>query len=175
MVVLGSVSSDMLYGAVALFGIAPFLEIPGVLAIFSSIGAIILWVLTFLTWKESRRPHDLDLERSSLRSKRWAYLTGLSVGMSNPPAILSWLVGVALAKRFGLATPFTSTGKLVFITGGGLGLGAYLFVLGVVMYRIKHVISARAMGRIYHWLAVTLFGLSTFFVWGVVKYFLPRS
>jgi threonine/homoserine/homoserine lactone efflux protein len=175
MVVLGSVSSDIVYGGVALFGIAPFLEIPGVLATFSAVGAIILWILSYMTWKDSKRPHDIDLEHWTLRSKRWAYLTGFSVGMSNPPIIMSWLVGVALAKRFGLATPFTLTSKILFIGGGAIGLGGYHAILGVVMHRLKHVISARAMGRVYHWLAVTLFVLSGFFVYGVVKYFLiPR-
>ena len=29
MVVLGSVSSDIMYGAIALFGVAPFLDVPG--------------------------------------------------------------------------------------------------------------------------------------------------
>jgi threonine/homoserine/homoserine lactone efflux protein len=161
MVVLGSV-----------FGIAPFLEIPKVLAAFHVLGAFILWILTYLTWKESRKPHDLDLEKSSLKSKRWAYLTGFTVALSNPPMILSWLVGVTLAKRFGLATPFTDTTKILFIAGGALGLGGYLSALGVLMYRVKHVIPLKAMGSIYRWLAVTLFVLSWFFVYGAVRFVL---
>jgi threonine/homoserine/homoserine lactone efflux protein len=172
MVVLGSVSSDVLYGVIALFGIAPFLEIPKVLAAFHVLGAFILWILTYLTWKESRKPHDLDLEKSSLKSKRWAYLTGFTVALSNPPMILSWLVGVTLAKRFGLATPFTDTTKILFIAGGALGLGGYLSALGVLMYRVKHVIPLKAMGSIYRWLAVTLFVLSWFFVYGAVRFVL---
>jgi threonine/homoserine/homoserine lactone efflux protein len=170
MVVLGSVSSDVVYGAVALFGVAPYLEIPKVLAAFHVVGTLILWVLTFLTWRESRKPHDVDLEKSSLKSKRWAYLTGFSVAMSNPPMILSWLVGITLAKRLGLATPFSDTAKILFIAGGALGLGGYLSALGVVMYRIKHVIPLKAMGSIYRWLAVTLFVLSWFFVYGVARF-----
>jgi threonine/homoserine/homoserine lactone efflux protein len=172
MVVLGSVSSDVLYGVVALFGIAPFLEIPMVLAAFHATGAIILWLLSYLTWKESLKPHDLDLEQSSLKSKRWAYLTGFSVAMSNPPMILSWLVGVTLAKRLGLATPFSDTAKILFIAGGALGLGGYLSALGVVMYRVKHVIPLKAMGSIYRWLAVTLFALSWLFVYGAARFVL---
>jgi threonine/homoserine/homoserine lactone efflux protein len=170
MVVLGSVSSDIMYGAIALFGIAPFLEIPKVLAAFHVAGALILWVLTYLTWRESRKPHDVDLENSSLKSKRWAYVTGFSVAMSNPPMILSWLVGVTLAKRLGLATPLSDTAKVLFIAGGALGLGGYLSTLGVVMYRIKHMIPLRAMGSIYRWLAITLFLLSWIFVYGAARF-----
>ncbi len=172
MVVLGSVSSDVIYGTVALFGIAPFLEIREVLGAFHIVGAIILWVLTYLTWKESKKPHDVNLENSSLKSKRWAYLTGFSVAMSNPPMIVSWLVGATLAKRLGLATPFSDTAKILFIGGGALGLGGYLSALGIVMYRVKHNIPIRAMGSIYRWLAVTLFVLSWFFVYGAARFIL---
>lgn len=171
MVVLGSVSSDIVYGAIALFGIAPALEEPGVLAGFNAAGAAVLWALTWHTWHESKKPHDLDAHHWSIRSKRWAYLTGFSVGMSNPPIILSWLVGVTLAKRFGLASPLTTHAKLLFIGGGALGLGGYLAALGVVMHRVKHMISPRAMASVYRWLAVTLFGLSWVFVYGVIHYF----
>lgn len=171
MVVLGSVSSDIVYGAIALFGIAPALESPMVLAGFNAAGAVVLWALTWHTWHESRKPHDLDTHHWSIRSKRWAYLTGFSVGMSNPPIILSWLVGVALAKRFGLANPLTTEAKLLFIGGGALGLGGYLAALGVVMYRVKHMISPAAMAAVYRWLAGTLFVLSWVFVYGFVRFF----
>jgi len=171
MVVLGSVSSDILYGIVALFGIAPLLEFPRVLVAFNVVGALILWLLTWLTWKESRKPHELDVEHSSLKSKRWAYLTGFSVAMTNPPIIFSWLVGLTLAKRFGLATPLTDASKVLFIGGGAMGLGGYLGGLGVLLHRVKHVIPAHAMGTIYRWLAVTLFALSWIFVYGAVRFF----
>ncbi len=172
MVVFGSVSSDIVYGVVALFGIAPILDIPSVLAGFHVAGAIILWVLTWMTWRDSRKPHDVDLQNSSLKSKRWGYLTGFSVAMTNPPMILSWLVGVTLAKRLGLATPLSDTAKVLFIAGGALGLGGYLTVLGLVVYRVKHMIPVKAIGTIYRWLAVTLFVLSWFFVYGAVRFIL---
>ena len=172
MVVIGSVSSDIVYGTIALFGVAPILEEPAVLASFSAAGAAVLWALTWHTWHESKKPHDdLDTHHWSIRSKRWAYLTGFSVGMSNPPIILSWLVGVTLAKRFGLADPLTTNTKLLFIGGGALGLGGYLATLGVVMHRVKHMISPQAMAAVYRWLAVTLFCLSWVFVYGVARYF----
>ena len=170
MVVLGSVSSDIVYGAIALFGIAPALEEPRVLAGFNAAGAAVLWGLTWHTWHESKKTHDLDTQHWSLRSKRWAYLTGFSVGMSNPPIILSWLVGVTLARHVGLASPLSTNAKLLFIGGGALGLGGYLAALSVVMYRIKHMISPRAMASVYRWLAVTLFCLSWVFVYGVFHY-----
>jgi threonine/homoserine/homoserine lactone efflux protein len=171
-VVLGSVTSDIVYGAVALFGMAPFLAVPRVLASLSALGAGALWVLAYATWRASRRPHELHLEQSSLGRRRWGYLTGFTLGSANPPIILSWVLGVALATRLGLASPLTHTAKLWFVAGGALGLGGYLAALAVAVHRVRHFISLRAIGRVYFWLAVTLVVLSAFFVYGAAAYVL---
>jgi len=171
MVVLGSVTSDIMYGIIALFGIAPFLEHPDVLAVFNAVAAVLLWGLGILTLRESKKPHEVRLEQTSLKKKRWAYLTGFSLAATNPPMILTWIYGVALAKHLGLATPFPTNLKVLFIAGGALGLGIYLGSLSVVMHRIKHFIPMKALGRVYYWLGIGLFLLSFFFVYRVIKYF----
>lgn len=172
LVVLGSVSSDIMYGIIALFGVAPLLELPGVMASFMAAGAVFLWILAYLTIKESKKPHDLRLEESSLKSKRWAYLTGFSLAATNPPMILTWLYGVTLARHLGLANPFTLGLKALFIAGGALGLGGYLSSLSLVMYRIKHFIPMKTVGKVHFWLGIVLFLLSFFFVFNALKYFL---
>ena len=126
MVILGSVSSDILYGIVAVFGIAPFMDTPWVLAAFNAVGALVLWVLAFVTVRESRRASGIDWQHPSLKKKRVAYVTGFSLAASNPPMILIWLLGVTLAKQFGLASPFTPGVKALYIAGGALGLAGYL-------------------------------------------------
>jgi threonine/homoserine/homoserine lactone efflux protein len=172
MVVLGSVSSDILYGIVALFGIAPFLEIPLVMAAFNAVGVLVLWALGVLTIRESRKPHEVRLDDSSLKNRQRAYWTGFTLAATNPPMILTWLYGVTLAKHLGLASPFPAGQKVLFIAGGALGLGGYLGGLSLVMHRIKHFIPLHAMGKVYYWLGLALFGLSLFFIYNVVKYFL---
>lgn len=171
MVILGSVSSDILYGIVAVFGIAPFMETPWVLAAFNAVGAVVLWILAFVTIRESRKPSGVDLQHASLKNNRLAYVTGFSLAVSNPPMILIWLLGVTLAKQFGLASPFTPGVKALYIAGGALGLAGYLSILGVVMHRIKHSIPVHALGRVYFWLGIALFVLSFYFVYGAAKYF----
>jgi len=171
MVACGSASADLIYGAIALFGVAPLLEAPRVAMAFNALGAVLLWVLSYLTFQHSRHPQDLALSRMVLKSRRWAYLTGLTLGLSNPPIVLSWLLGLAAATQLGLATPLTTTTKLVFLAGGTLGLGGYLSVLAAVLHRLNRVISVRTIGRIYYWLAVTLFCLSFYFVYGVTTHF----
>ena len=175
MVVLGSVSSDILYGVIALFGIAPFLDIPWVMAGFSAVGAVVLWILAYTTFRESRKPHHVRMDLSSLKSKRWAYVTGFSLAVTNPPMILTWLYGVTLAKHLGLATPFTTQAKAIFIAGGALGLGGYLAGLSLIMFRIKHFIPLKAIGKVYYWLGIGLFVLSFFFVYNFVRIILKMG
>jgi threonine/homoserine/homoserine lactone efflux protein len=170
MVVLGSVTSDVMYGCVSLFGIAPFLEVPWVMAAFNGVGVLVLWTLAFLTIRESRKPHEVRLENSSLKNRRRADWTGFSLAVTNPPMILTWLYGMTLAKHLGLASPFTTGTKILFIAGGASGLGGYLGGLSVVMHRIKHFIPLKAIGRVYYWLGIALFLLSFFFVYNVVRF-----
>jgi len=170
-VVLGSVSSDVVYGVVALFGIAPFLDSPKVLAALNAAGAVILWILAYVTLRASRHPHALGGADSALARGHWAYVTGFSLAISNPQMMLSWVFAVALARYLGLASPFTTGAKAVFIAGGALGLGGYQAVLGSVMYRVKHVIPLSVIGRVYVWLAYTLVALSALFVYGAVHFF----
>jgi threonine/homoserine/homoserine lactone efflux protein len=172
MVILGSVSSDILYGIVAVFGIAPFMDTPWVLAAFNAVGALVLWVLAFVTVRESRRPSGIDWQHPSLKKKRVAYVTGFSLAASNPPMMLIWLLGVTLAKQFGLASPFTPGVKALYIAGGALGLAGYLSILGMVMHRIKRSIPVHALWKVYFWLGIALFVLSFYFVYGAGKYFL---
>jgi threonine/homoserine/homoserine lactone efflux protein len=169
-VVAGSAVSDVLYGAIALFGIAPFLEVPAVLAGFSAAGAVVLWVLAARTWLESRKPHELDL-RESLASPRWALATGFLLGMSNPPIVLSWLFGAAVATRIGLSPVATHAAKAIFVAGGVVGLGGYLAAAALVSHRMRQFLSVQVLGRIYRWLAVALLLLSFYFVHGVWAYF----
>ena len=175
MVVLGSVSSDIMYGVIALFGIAPFLDIPWVMAGFSAVGAVVLWILAYMTLRESKKPHHVRLGMDSLKSRRRAYVTGFSLAVTNPPMILTWLYGVTLAKHLGLATPFTTQAKAIFIAGGALGLGAYLAGLSLVMFRIKRFIPLKAIGRVYYWLGVGLFVLSFFFVYNFLRIILKMG
>lgn len=173
LVVFGSASSDVLYGLVALYGIAPALDLPAVLAAFSAVVVLILWVLAYLTWRHADAPRKLYREPKLLRSGRWAYATGFLFGMSNPPIIASWLFGVALAKRFGVApTPFSAVAKAIFIAGAVLGAGGYLTVLALVSHRLRRSFSMKAMATVYRCLAVALLLISFYFAYGVVRFVL---
>ena len=171
MVVLGSASSDAIYGVVALYGIAPVLDMPSVLAAFEAVAVLILWAVAWFTWRHADRPEDLSRGRLHLRSRRWAYATGFVLGIGNPPIVASWLFGVALAKRLGVVpTEFTSGDKALFIAGAVLGAGAYLSAMAAVTSRLRHSFSTKMIGTIYRGLSVALLALSCYFAADLVKH-----
>lgn len=174
-VTLGSVSSDVLYGFIALFGLAPLLQLPGVMAGFNALGAVLLCGLAYWTIRQSRRPQELRLENSTLNDKRWAYVTGFSLAVSNPPMILSWLYGVTLARHLGLANPFSGSQKMLFIVGGALGLAGYQLLLALILKRMQHFIPTKVLRRIYFWLGIALFLLSFFFIYNAQRFFFGQA
>lgn len=173
MIVLGSATADVVYGTVALYGIAPALEIPVVRATFSGAAVLILWALACFTWRNSSTPEKLRPPTRLMTSSRWAYGTGFLLGMSNPPIIASWLAGVALATRLGFVpTPFSAASRALFIAGAVLGAGGYLTVLAVVTHRVRHAFSPRTVTLVYRGLAVALVLLSIYFAGEFVAFFL---
>ncbi len=173
LVVFGSASSDALYGVVALYGIAPVLDVPRVLAGFDAVAVLICATLAWLTWRYANEPNRFYREPRWLQSGRWSYLTGFLLGMSNPPIIASWLFGVALAKRVGVApAPFTAPAKAFFIVGAVAGASAYLVALSLVAHRLRHALSPKTISRVYRWLAVALLAVSVYFARDVVLYYL---
>jgi threonine/homoserine/homoserine lactone efflux protein len=171
LVAVGSASSDLVYGVIALFGIAPVMERPGVLAGFDIVAAALLWLLSVITLRSRHHVHTPGQARARLAGRGGAYLTGFMLAFSNPPMILTWLLGVALAKRIGLASPFPLGARALFIAGGVLGLASYLGLLAVVLYRVKHFIPAAALAKVYLWLGIALFVLSFYFIYGAAQYF----
>jgi len=165
----GSITSDMLYGLLALFGIAPFLERPSVVAAFGWVGAVVLGTLSVLLWRQAEKVHAPDPKA------RWAghgmsYLTGFTVGITYPPIMVTWLFGATLVKHLGLVPDFTPTLRVAFVLSGGAGLFSYPALLAVALKRTHHYFSDRAMRRLYKGLAILLglLGL-VFLVGGILK------
>jgi threonine/homoserine/homoserine lactone efflux protein len=164
MVVLGSVSSDVMYGFIALFGVAPFLKNEIVIAIFELVGAVILWILAFFTFKEVAKPHIMDFTRSVLKNRRLSFITGFSLAITNPMMVFWWLIGVQVVRDLSLVNTFTPAISVSFLFFGGLGLASYLTVLAMVVHWVKRFLSNRVMRRIYFVLGLVLVILSFYFL-----------
>jgi threonine/homoserine/homoserine lactone efflux protein len=153
-----------MYGVIALFGVAPFFSNQKAVAIFELCGAVILWVLAFLTLKEGTNPYLLEFAPSFLKSRRIAFITGLSLSIVNPMMIFWWLVGVQIVRHLNLVDIFAPPLSLVFVLCGALGLSTYLTALAVALHWAKKFFSNKAMKKIHIALGFVLIALSLYFL-----------
>jgi len=171
-VAMGSASSDMVYGGVAFFGIAPFLSRPAVIAWFLLIGGVLLLALAYYTFRQSMTLHHFGVIHPFLRRRRLSYVIGFVLAFSNPQMIVSWLIGKSIAEQLGVVTVFTQGLSALFIAAGGLGLMSYLICLGFALSRLKRSIPFGVLRRIYYALGFVLVGLSFLFLYGFVRIWL---
>jgi threonine/homoserine/homoserine lactone efflux protein len=164
MVAAGSVSSDVMYGAIALFGVAPFLEDRIVVAIFGLVATVILWLLAFFTLRDGKNTNMLELTHATLKSKRISFVTGFSLAVTNPMMIVWWLIGVKMIEDLGLVSRFDANASLLFLVMGGLGLASYLLTLANILHRVKNFISNSMMKKVNFGLGIVLVLLSFYFL-----------
>jgi threonine/homoserine/homoserine lactone efflux protein len=164
MVAFGSVSSDVMYGAIALFGVAPFLENKRVVAIFGLAATVILWLLAYFTFRDSRKANMMELTHATLKSKRISFVTGFSLAVTNPMMIVWWLIGVKIIEDIGLVNKFDADKSLMFLIAGGVGLASYLFTLSNILHWAKDFISNSMMRKVNYALGGVLVLLSFYFL-----------
>jgi threonine/homoserine/homoserine lactone efflux protein len=164
MIVAGSVSSDVMYGFIAFFGVAPILRDQTVGTIFGLVGAVILGILAGFTLKQSRTPQVLEMNRSVLQSGHLSFITGFVLAVTNPIMVFWWLIGATIVKDLGLVKVFTPTVSLSFLCFGGLGLGSYLILLATGLYRARKFISDKFMQRINFSFGIVLVILALHFL-----------
>jgi threonine/homoserine/homoserine lactone efflux protein len=165
----GTATSDMVYGFLALFGLARFLDYPVLLVSIQWVGAAILVALCFLTWRQSMKVLLPD-EEAAWTGGGISYLTGFVVGISYPPIMLSWLLGVALVKGVVLVDSFHPLMVVSFVLSGGAGLFSYMAVLTLILRRTHHFYSEKTVRFIYRGLSILLGVIALgFFVSGVYR------
>jgi len=168
MVAIGSVSSDMMYGAIALFGVAPFMKDKTVVAVFGLVATIILWLLAYFTFRDGAKANMLELTHATLKSKRLSFFTGFSLAVTNPMMIVWWLIGVRITKDLGVVENLDPSASLLFLLFGGLGLASYLFFLANALHWAKKFISNEMMKKVNYGLGVVLVMLSFYFLYSSI-------
>jgi threonine/homoserine/homoserine lactone efflux protein len=171
MVILGAFLSDIVYGAIAFFGIAPFLRERMVMATFLLCGGVILIILGILTVKSSLRAHAFDRNSKHLKKKRWAFIGGLSLSGTNPMMVLWWLLAARLFLDVGLIHDFTPQVAATFLIAGGIGLASYLAVLSLALYWVKRFISERKIRHINLGFGIFLLSIAGYFIFTSLQYF----
>ncbi|HUX59774.1 MAG TPA: LysE family transporter, partial [Ignavibacteriaceae bacterium] len=119
MIALGSVFSDVMYGFIAMFGVAPFLEEKVVVAVFGLVATLILWLLAYFTFKDGAKANMNELSSPSLKNKKLSLAIGFSLAVTNPMMIIWWLIGEKFIRGLGLITNFTTNSILLFLIAGG--------------------------------------------------------
>ncbi len=165
MVVLGAFVSDVFYGSIAFFGIAPYLEEEKIMAVFWLAGGVILTVLGIVIIRHSLRDEEISYVPERLKRKRWAFLGGLSLSATNPTMILWWLSGVKIFKDIGLIDGLTSEIAAAFLAAGSLGLASYLAGLSLFIYWAKKFISQRTLRRINLFFGSVLVLIAIYFIY----------
>ncbi|MEW5746282.1 MAG: LysE family transporter [Nitrospirota bacterium] len=166
MVVLGAFCIDMLYGVIALFGIAPFLEVPRVMAIFWLAGGVILIALGVLSIRHSSAGEGAAGHKGSrfLRMKRWSFLGGLSLSLVNPVMILWWLSIVRIFRDIGLVDLLRPDLAWAILIAGALGLASYLGGLAFFLFWAKRFIPLKRLEQANRAFGILLLMLATYFI-----------
>lgn len=165
MIVVGSVISDVMYGVIALFGIAPFLQEPTVMAVFWLLNAIILIVLAIWTIRQSKSPLKSNKRSGNRLGKHnVAFLTGFLLAVTNPLMVVWWIFGVRLLIDLRLMVRHTASQSLLFLVVGGLGIGSYLSLLAFIVFKAKRFFSVPTIQKITLAFGVVLLGFATYFM-----------
>jgi len=163
-IIIGSVFSDFIYGVVALLGVFQFLAIPKIRPFFWLFGAILLAILGIVAIRNFFHPHEVTYSSPLMTKKRYSLITGFLVAASNPLIIIGWITGAEVARRIGVM-PYSGFYELsVFIISGTLGLGVYLLLIALVLYRLRHFLSERIIRVTSLIFGIFLIGLGIYFL-----------
>ncbi len=169
MVAAGSVCSDVMYGFIALFGVAPFLKHKIVIAVFGLAATLILWVLAYFTFRDGSNKNMLELSNTAIKSKRISFVTGFSLAVTNPMMIFWWLIGMRIMRDLDLVTNFDTKITVLFLVAGGLGLATYLIALSNILHWAKKFISNEMMKKVNFSLGIVLVLLSFYFLFSALR------
>ena len=159
---LGSVTSDLIYGLLALFGLGNFLKSDDFQLLIYSLGIVVLSYLMFRSFKD--RSYELDENKPVRYKKRFAFLTGFTIAVTNPGVIIWWVIGFTLFVDLNIVTEMTNTIKFLFAVSGAFGLALYLTLVAVILSRYQESFSERFLRKANIFFIVILSCLILYFI-----------
>jgi threonine/homoserine/homoserine lactone efflux protein len=167
---LGAVISDTAYGFLAIFGLSHFLLKNDVLAIFLLANSAIITFIGIWIIRTSRRALSIEVIKTNPSQKEItentsvSFITGFTLAITNPFMMSWWLLGSELLRHIGVINKFSTTDSVLYLIIGGLGLGAYLGLLGYATYKAKKFFSEKGARRISIVFGFALIALAVYFL-----------
>lgn len=165
-VAAGSATSDLLYGIFTLFGIGHFLFRRDFQIFVYSLGIIVLSIVLYRTIKDRHPVLNKDVHKRY--RKRYSFLTGFSIAVTNPGMIVWWIIGYKLFLDLNIFPVVTAPIKMLFIISGAAGLGGYFAIIAAILHRLKHSVSNTFLFRANIFLICLLAGLIGYFAYQMI-------
>lgn len=159
----GSVTSDMIYGILTLFGFGYFLAKREVQIGIYIFGILVLGVLLVKMYRERhdmthKEPHVIEYHG------RISFFEGFTLAISNPGMVVWWVIGYRFYLDLNLFNPVTAGVKVLFIAAACIGLGGYLIVISLIVNRVKKSFSERFLYRANMFIITVLAFLVLYFI-----------
>ena len=172
MIVAGTTLSDAMYGAIAFFGIAPFLKEPLTIAIFRLINSAILIALgAWAIFGSIEKTKNINLSQGLLKKKKIAFITGFTLALTNPMIMVWWLTGLYFMVSVGLIPETGTFYTIVFLISGAAGIASYQIVLALSVYKSKKFFSEKGVHKLTVFLGYALLAIAAYFIFLSVQYF----
>ncbi len=170
LVAAGSVSSDLTYGLIAIYGLAPFLHDTRVVAALVALGSVISLVLGAWIVRTSRR-QAAEIPAKTLQAKSrkgLSYVTGFTFAFTNPLMMGWWLLGMQALRDFHVHPIATHNDQLAFLGAGAAGIASYHVTLTFLVHRAKRFATEETIRRITVAFGAGLFCIGLYLLWRVV-------
>lgn len=100
-------------------------------------------VLSFLLYRAIKE-HRSGMHRAKatgILKKRFSFLTGFTIAITNPGMIIWWIIGYRLLHDLCLFDPISAPLKFLFIIAGCSGLGGYLIFIAFLLHKMQNSFS----------------------------------
>lgn len=165
MIGVGTTISDGIYGALAIYGIAPFLKDPGIIALFRLINSILLTALGIWAIISSKpRTERARSTNTILNKKGISFITGFTLALTNPMIMLWWLIGLNFLTGTSLVEESNSFYTVTFLASGILGIFSYALLLSFSVYKSKKFLGVESIRKVTRILGCVLICLALYFV-----------
>lgn len=165
----GSVTSDLIYGLLVLFGFGAFIMEKQYQIILYSLGLVLLIGILIKMYRERHKPARSTDDSTPKYQGRLSFVSGFSIAIANPGMIIWWIIGYHFFLNLGLFEQVTTTIKIIFLLSACIGLGGYLIIVTLVVYKLKMSFSEKALRRINFFIFGLFAVLIIYFIFMLVR------